>query len=126
MDLGFIENKTYEEISVGDTAATEHVLTMEDAMAWASISGFAALSDSEGLTDRAVSSMPPTGPNMWCASLISGLFATKLPGPGCSLKIVSLSVPKSHSRRRTHSRQNRGYGQGRFYKGNYIRLRCDQ
>src|SRR5208283_5184095 len=91
MNLGFIENKTYDEISVGDTAWTEHVLTTEDAMAWASISGFTAVLDSEGLTDRAVSSMLPTGPNMWCASLISGLIATKLPGPGCSLKSVSLA-----------------------------------
>jgi phosphotransacetylase len=91
MNLGFIENKTYDEISVGDTARTEHILTTEDAMAWASISGFTAVLDSEGLIDRAVSSMLPTGPNMWCASLISGLFATNLPGPGCSLTNVSLA-----------------------------------
>ncbi|MGO9775658.1 MAG: bifunctional enoyl-CoA hydratase/phosphate acetyltransferase [Terracidiphilus sp.] len=91
MNLGFIENKTYDEISVGDTARTEHVLTTEDAMAWASISGFNSILDSDELIDRAVSSMLPTGPNMWCASLISGLFATNLPGPGCSLTNVSLA-----------------------------------
>ena len=94
MNLGFIENKTYDEISVGDTARTEHVLTTEDAMAWASISGFNSILDSDGLIDRAVSSMLPTGPNMWCASLISGLFATNLPGPGCSLTKVSLEFHK--------------------------------
>jgi phosphotransacetylase len=95
MDLGFIENKTYDEISVGDIATTEHVLTTDDAMAWASISGFGSVLNpdelADGLTDRAVSSMPPTGPNMWCASLISGLFATRIPGPGCSLMSVSLT-----------------------------------
>jgi phosphate acetyltransferase len=101
MNLGFIENKTYDEISVGDTAGTEHVLTTEDAMAWASISGFTAVLDAEGLTDRAVSSMLPTGPNMWCASLISGLIATKLPGPGCSLTSVSLAF---HNRIRVGER----------------------
>ena len=47
MNLGFIESKTYDEISVGDTARTEHVLTTDDAMAWASISGFTAVLDSE-------------------------------------------------------------------------------
>ncbi|MGD0904876.1 MAG: hypothetical protein ABR924_18210, partial [Terracidiphilus sp.] len=90
MDLGFIENKTYDEISVGDTARTEHVLTTDDAMAFASISGFRSVLDPEELIDHAVSSMLPTGPNMWCASLISGLFATSLPGPGCSLTNVTL------------------------------------
>jgi hypothetical protein len=32
MNLGFIESKTYDEISVGDTAKTEHVLTTDDAL----------------------------------------------------------------------------------------------
>jgi phosphotransacetylase/acyl dehydratase len=90
MNLGFIESKTYDEISVGDTARTEHVLTTDDAMAFASISGFHSVLDSEERIDRA-GGIPPTGPNMWCASLISGLFSMNIPGPGCTLTNVSLS-----------------------------------
>jgi phosphotransacetylase/acyl dehydratase len=100
MDLGFIESKTYDEISVGDTARTEHVLTAEDAMAFASISGFHAVLNSNELIDRA-GGIPPTGPNMWCASLISGLFSMNIPGPGCTLTDVSLSF---HNRIRVGDR----------------------
>jgi phosphate acetyltransferase len=35
--------------------------------------------------------VPPTGPNMWCASLVSGLFSMNIPGPGCTLTDISLS-----------------------------------
>ncbi len=90
MNLGIIESKTYDEIAVGDTARTEHVLTADDAMAFASISGFHSVLNSEELIDRA-GGIPPTGPNMWCASLISGLFSMNIPGPGCTLTNVSLS-----------------------------------
>ncbi len=90
MNLGFIESKTYDEISVGDTVGTEHVLTTDDAMAFASISGFHSMLNSDELIDRA-GGIPPTGPNMWCASLISGLFSMNIPGPGCTLTDVSLS-----------------------------------
>jgi len=90
MNLGFIESKTYDEIAIGDTASTEHVLTTDDAMAFASISGFHAVLDSDEQTQRG-GGVPPTGPNMWCASLISGLFSMNTPGPGCTLTNVSLS-----------------------------------
>lgn len=90
MDLGFIESKTYEEIRVGDTATTEHVLTSEDAMAFASISGFRSVLRSDELIERA-GGVPPTGPNMWCASLVSGLFSMNIPGPGCTLTHIALS-----------------------------------
>jgi phosphate acetyltransferase len=90
MNLGFIESKTYNEISVGDTARTEHVLTANDAMAFASISGFHSVLKSEELIERA-GGVPPTGPNMWCASLVSGLFSMNVPGPGCTLTNISLS-----------------------------------
>jgi phosphotransacetylase len=90
MNLGFIESKTYNEISVGDTARTEHVLTANDAMAFASISGFHSVLKSEELIERA-GGVPPTGPNMWCASLVSGLFSMNIPGPGCTLTNISLS-----------------------------------
>jgi phosphotransacetylase/acyl dehydratase len=90
MNLGFIESKTYDEIQVGDTARTEHVLTTDDAMAFASISGFDSVLKSDELMERA-GGMPPTGPNMWCASLVSGLFSMNIPGPGCTLTNISLS-----------------------------------
>ena len=90
MNLGFIESNTYDEIAVGETAATEHVLTTDDAMAFASISGFHSVLKSDELIARA-GGVPPTGPNMWCASLISGLFSMNIPGPGCTLKNISLS-----------------------------------
>ena len=90
MNLGFIESKTYNEISVGDTARTEHVLTQNDAMAFASISGFDSVLESRELIERA-GGIPPTGPNMWCASLVSGLFSMNIPGPGCTLTNISLS-----------------------------------
>ena len=93
MNLGFIESKTYDEISIGDTASTEHVLTHDDAMAFASISGFHAMLNSAELVERA-GGIPPTGPNMWCASLISGLFSINIPGPGCTLTDVYLSFHK--------------------------------
>jgi phosphotransacetylase len=90
MNLGFIESKTYDEISIGDTARTEHVLTTDDAMAFASISGFDSVLKSDELIERA-GGVPPTGPNMWCASLVSGLFSMNIPGPGCTLTNIDLS-----------------------------------
>jgi phosphate acetyltransferase len=90
MDLGFIESKTYDEIAIGDTATTEHVFTSDDAMAFASISGFNATLNIDEQIQRA-GGIPPNGPNMWCASLISGLFSMNIPGPGCTLTNVCLS-----------------------------------
>jgi hypothetical protein len=66
------------------------VLTADDAMAFASISGFHSVLNADEQTHRA-GGIPPTGPNMWCASLISGLFSMNIPGPGCTLTNVSLT-----------------------------------
>ncbi len=90
MNLGFIESKTFDEIAVGDTATTDHVLTQDDAMAFASISGFTAVLSQDEVIER-TGGIPPTGPNMWCASLISGLFSMHIPGPGVTLTSISLA-----------------------------------
>jgi phosphotransacetylase/acyl dehydratase len=100
MNLGFIESKTFEEIEIGEIARTEHVLTMDDAMAFASISGFNSVLKSEEIIERA-GGIPPTGPNMWCASLVSGLFSMHIPGPGVTLTHISLSF---HNRIRVGDR----------------------
>jgi phosphotransacetylase len=90
MNLGFIESKTFDDIAVGDTARKEHVYTMDDAMAFASVSGFNCVLNSEEIVERA-GGVPPTGPNMWCASLVSGLFSMQTPGPGVTLTNISFS-----------------------------------
>lgn len=59
MNLGFIESETYDEISVGDTAGTEHILSADDAMAFASISGFLSVLNTYELIDHA-RGIPPT------------------------------------------------------------------
>jgi phosphotransacetylase len=59
-------------------------------MAFASISGFRSVLNADELIERA-GGVPPTGPNMWCASLVSGLFSMNIPGPGCTLTNISLS-----------------------------------
>ncbi len=100
MNLGFIESKTFDEIEVGDAARTEHVLTTDDAMAFASISGFTSVLNQEELIQRA-GGIPPTGPNMWCASLVSGLFSMNIPGPGVTLTDICLSF---HNRIRVGDR----------------------
>jgi phosphate acetyltransferase len=100
MNLGFIESKTYDEISIGDSAGTEHVLTQNDAMAFASISGLDSVLLTEELIERA-GGIPPAGPNMWCASLISGIFSMQIPGPGCTLTRESLTF---HNRIRVGDR----------------------
>lgn len=100
MNLGFVESKTYEEIAIGDTATTEHIFNEDDAMAFASISGFRAVLNTDEQIERG-GGIPPTGPNMWCASLISGLFSMNIPGPGCTLTNVSLAF---HTRIRVGDR----------------------
>ena len=90
MDLGFIESRIFEEVAIGETAMTEHVLTADDAAAFASISGFPGVLNVDEQTERA-GGVLPMAPNMWCASLISGLFSLNVPGPGCTLTDVHLT-----------------------------------
>jgi phosphotransacetylase len=59
-------------------------------MAFASISGFTAVLSQDEVIER-TGGIPPTGPNMWCASLISGLFSMHIPGPGVTLTSISLA-----------------------------------
>ncbi len=90
MDLGFIESKTYDEISVGDTARTEHVLTAEDAMAFASISGFHSVLRRTHRS-RCSRGHPSHRPKHVVRLADLRPFQHEYPGPGCTLTNVSLS-----------------------------------
>ena len=77
-----IENQTFDEIALGDTASMVRTLTQDDVDLFAIVSGdvnpshldaaFAATDEFHGIV----------GHGMWSASLISAVLGTRLPGPG--------------------------------------------
>ncbi len=79
---GWIENKTYDEIKIGDSAFVQHTLTMKDILLFAIMSG--DVNPAHLDEDYAKSDMfhQIIAHGMWGASLISTLLGTRLPGPG--------------------------------------------
>jgi phosphate acetyltransferase len=77
-----IENKTFNEIQIGDSATLTRVLRPEDVETWAAVTGNLNLID---LDPTAVdSSMFPHGAGQasWAAALFSAIADTRLPGLG--------------------------------------------
>jgi len=84
-----IENKTYDEISIGQSAKLARTLTLEDITLFGVMSGDAnpthfMAPEGSGRQHRVV------GHGMWGASLISALLGNDLPGAGTVYKSQSL------------------------------------
>ena len=77
-----IENRTFDEIGIGDTASLERTLTWRDIELFAVMSGDVnpAHVDEEYARSDRFHGIVAHG--MWGASLISTLLGTRLPGPG--------------------------------------------
>lgn len=81
-DLTVLRNRTFDELAVGDSAAIERTLTMQDIQLFALQSGdvnpqhidpaYAASTRFHGVIAH----------GMWGGALISGVLGTRLPGPG--------------------------------------------
>ena len=80
------ENKTIDEMRVGDSAAITRTLHSADLRAWAAVSGNSSLDESfiegHGLTQ-------------WAASLFSTVIGSKLPGPGSVIQSFSARFQSS-------------------------------
>ena len=77
-----IENRTYDELEVGDTAALERTLTWEDIELFAVMSGDVNPAHVDEEYARTDLFHELVGHGMWGASLISTVLGTRLPGPG--------------------------------------------
>jgi phosphate acetyltransferase len=77
-----IENKTYDEISIGQIARMARQLTITDIQAFAAVSGDInpAHLDAEYANDTIFHGVIAHG--MWSGALISALLGTEFPGPG--------------------------------------------
>jgi len=77
-----IENRPFDEIRVGDTASTQHTLTLEDIQLFAILSGDVAPTVLDEEYTAATLGQKVTAHNMWGGALIAALLDTKYPGPG--------------------------------------------
>ncbi|MAB10212.1 bifunctional enoyl-CoA hydratase/phosphate acetyltransferase [Hyphomonas sp.] len=79
----FLENRTYDQIRVGDTACLERTVTENDIELFALVSGDVnpAHLDAEFAAKDIFGK--PVAHGMWTASLVSAVLGTTLPGPGC-------------------------------------------
>src|SRR5690606_24915295 len=80
--MSMLENRTYEELTVGDTASVRHLLTERDLELFATVSGAVNSVQldvqlaSSALFGRAIAH------GMRAGALISAAIACELPGPG--------------------------------------------
>ncbi len=80
--MQFTENKTYDELKVGDSASLTRVLRQHDIELFAVMSGDVnpIHLDAEYARDSAHREVIAHG--MWGGALISGIVGSELPGPG--------------------------------------------
>src|SRR5579864_4659923 len=80
--MEYLENRTFDEIQIGDTASLTRTLTAKDIQIFAIMSG--DINHAHVDLEFAQSDMFHTiiGHGMWGAALISTVLGTQLPGPG--------------------------------------------
>jgi phosphotransacetylase/acyl dehydratase len=80
--MEFIENRTFDELNIGDSASLVHTLTYKDIQLFAAISGDVnpAHVDPEFAKDDIFHQVIAHG--MWGGALFSTVLGTELPGPG--------------------------------------------
>lgn len=77
-----LENRTYEEISVGETASLQRTLTKEDIEVFAILSGDVNPAHLDEAYARETPFHHVIAHGMWGGTLISTVLGTRLPGPG--------------------------------------------
>ncbi|PJB69305.1 MAG: enoyl-CoA hydratase [Alphaproteobacteria bacterium CG_4_9_14_3_um_filter_47_13] len=78
----YIENKTFDEIDIGDTASVEQMLTQKDIQLFAVMSGDVNPAHLDEEYARSDMFHEIIAHGMWGGSLISTVLGTRLPGPG--------------------------------------------
>ena len=78
----FIENKTFDEIEVGEEAGVTRTLTRDDIDLFAIVSGDINPTHVDEQFSAAAGWEQVSGHSMWAGSLVSGILGTEIPGPG--------------------------------------------
>lgn len=93
-----LENKTFDELRLGDSAELRRLLTMDDLLAFATTSGNYNPVHLPGFDTDGDGNPDEVAPGMFLASLISGVLGSILPGPGTLYRTQSLSfLDRAHA-----------------------------
>ncbi|WP_111430710.1 bifunctional enoyl-CoA hydratase/phosphate acetyltransferase [Rhodobacteraceae bacterium DSL-40] len=76
------ENKTYDELRVGDSVDLHRVCTLDDLYVFANASGNHNPMHLPGMDDDGSHRTEPVAPSLWVGSLISAVLGNVLPGAG--------------------------------------------
>lgn len=91
-----IENKTFDEISVGDSATLTRTLTREDTEMFAVISSdYNPTHLDDDWASKLLKSQKISGHGMWGGSLFSALLGNELPGPGAIYRHQSFTFHRA-------------------------------
>jgi phosphate acetyltransferase len=82
MSAEFIENRTFDEIQVGQTAELQRTLTLDDVALFGKVSGDLNPIHMDADYAREAGADGVVGHSLWTTGLISSLLANVLPGPG--------------------------------------------
>ncbi|MCW8399432.1 bifunctional enoyl-CoA hydratase/phosphate acetyltransferase [Legionella sp. PATHC038] len=82
MDKEFLENVTFDELTLGQQASFNRILTQEDIDLFAAMSGDINPAHVDPIFAQSDLFHGVVGHGMWSGSLISALLGTVLPGPG--------------------------------------------
>jgi phosphotransacetylase/acyl dehydratase len=77
-----IENRTFDELKIGDSASLMHTLTYKDIQLFAAISGDVSPAHVDPFFAKDDMFHKIIGHGMWGGALISTVLGTELPGPG--------------------------------------------
>ncbi len=80
--MEFIENKTFDEIQIGDFATLTHTLTLEDIHLFALVSGDVNPTHMDARYVEGQGCPKVSGHSLWAGTLLSNLLGNQLPGPG--------------------------------------------
>jgi phosphotransacetylase/acyl dehydratase len=77
-----IENRTFDEIAIGDSASAQHCLSRDDILLFATVSGDINPTHLDESFTQNGTFQKIVGHGMWGGALISALLGNRLPGPG--------------------------------------------
>jgi phosphate butyryltransferase len=82
IEADFVENRTFDELKVGDTASVTRTVTTDDVQLFATVSGDVNPAHLDAAYAKTDSFHRVIVHGMWGAGLISSVLGVKLPGPG--------------------------------------------